>query len=201
MFLNHNTLSTRNMDHQTDLTLEKKKDKYIFDILKGPSKKVLIYGPKNKRFEHYLTSKGYNVRSFSPAKSTKQAPFPSSEFDYVIVRDYIEHVNDQELIFSEAHRILKKKAIAIFETPNVHTWFSRLIFLFTGHFGQFYGTHLTKIGHIHPLFKWNLTRFTKSRFKILKLTYPYAIIPLLRFRIPADDELFGDSMIIVLRKK
>jgi len=28
-----------------------------------------------------------------------------------------------------------------------------------------------------------------------------ALLAMLRFRIPADDELFGDSMIIVLRKK
>lgn len=57
-------------------------------------------------------------------------PYKSSFFDYVVSSQVIEHIMDTDNFITESIRILKKGGYFYVSTPNLASWFNRLIFLF-----------------------------------------------------------------------
>lgn len=57
-------------------------------------------------------------------------PYKSNYFDLVIAGDIIEHVYDTENFVNECKRILKKKGELIISTPNINSYYNRILVLF-----------------------------------------------------------------------
>lgn len=57
-------------------------------------------------------------------------PYEDSFFNSVIAAEIIEHVINPDNFLSEAKRVLKKNGYLVITTPNLASWFNRMIFLF-----------------------------------------------------------------------
>mgnify|MGYP001558945269 CR=1 FL=1 len=57
-------------------------------------------------------------------------PYKSKFFDYVINLQVIEHILNTDNFIKESKRILKKDGLLYISTPNLASWFNRIIFLF-----------------------------------------------------------------------
>src|SRR3989344_4353076 len=81
-----------------------------------------------------ISRKGVHLaqRNGIPSKAAnveKHIPFDGGFFDAVIANEIIEHLYDTDTFIEEIKRILKKRGIFIIGTPNLSSWFNRLIFL------------------------------------------------------------------------
>lgn len=97
-------------------------------------------------------------------------PFEDCSFEVVSCLEGIEHVVNQDGLLSELVRITKREGIVIISTPNISNFYSRLKFLFTGTFGQFWPhemrartTELVDLGHIHPITPHTLSYLMHAR--------------------------------------
>jgi SAM-dependent methyltransferase len=59
----------------------------------------------------------------------KKLPFKNNCFDFVFLGETIEHIWNTDLLFEEIRRILKKNGIGIITTPNLVSFFNRILFL------------------------------------------------------------------------
>ena len=67
----------------------------------------------------------------------QELPFEDGRFDCVILQEVIEHLQNPVLVIKEVHRVLKKRGIFIFFTPNMLNLSSRFHFLLSGfYFGR-----------------------------------------------------------------
>ena len=121
-------------------------------------------------------------------------------YDIIICREFIEHVHDQNKLMNVCHRLLKKNGSLLIETPNVHTWHSKLLFMFSDNVSFFRSKYIQNYDHKHPLFTWSLRQLCKKRFLIIREEFNFGVIPLLRIRFKTHFKLLGDSYDIVLRK-
>lgn len=121
-------------------------------------------------------------------------------YDIIISRELIEHVHNQHNYIQLCHRLLKKLGILIIETPNIHTWYSKLLFLFSDYLSFFRGKYISNYQHKHPLFTWSLKQLIKGKFLLEKLEFNFGVIPFLGIRFSTKRKLLGDSMNVVLRK-
>ena len=94
------------------------------------------------------------------ADMNKPLPFADEQFDAVITMEGIEHIANYQGFISEVARITKQGGIVILTTPNISCFYSRLMFMCTGNFFQFWpaqsyvNVHHEEIfdyGHITPL--------------------------------------------------
>jgi len=58
------------------------------------------------------------------------ANFKNNFFDLIFCNQVLEHVLYPEKCLHECHRILKKNGTMVFTTPNLASWFNRLLLLF-----------------------------------------------------------------------
>ena len=121
-------------------------------------------------------------------------------YDIVIAREIIAHVHDQNKFMEFCYNLLRKDGLLLLETSNVHTWHSKLLFLFSDYLSFFRGKYIENYEHKHPLFTWSLEQLTKGKFRLERKEFNFGVIPLLRIRFNTKRKLFGDSFNIVLRK-
>ena len=115
-----------------------------------------------------LRSSGYDVAQadinderadYVHANMEQRLPFEDACFDAVLCLEGIEHVTTQQQLLAELVRVTRPGGVITISTPNVSNLYSRLNFLFTGHYYQFDpgafgfatpGAMLDK-GHIAPV--------------------------------------------------
>ena len=94
------------------------------------------------------------------ADMNKKLPFADEQFDAVISMEGIEHIINYEGFVSELSRVTRRGGIIILTTPNISCFYSRLMFLCTGNFFQFWPAQgfvnvnrkeIFDFGHINPL--------------------------------------------------
>ncbi len=129
--------------------------------------KILDIPAGNGRLAKRLKSEGHKVISvdinkerndFLYADMESTLPFQDKEFNLIICLKGLEHVVNPTKLISELSRICKTNKRIIISIPNIQNCYSRIVFLFTGHFFQFrpenchYQTKGNKIdqGHISP---------------------------------------------------
>jgi len=56
--------------------------------------------------------------------------YDDNTFDLVVASEIIEHVSDPDHLILESKRVLKNNGILVIKTPNLASWFNRLIVLF-----------------------------------------------------------------------
>lgn len=90
--------------------------------------KVDVYGMElSKTAIKMAKSNGIKVKK---GDLNNRWPYKSSFFDYVVSSQVIEHIMDTDNFITESIRTLKKGGYFYVSTPNLASWFNRLIFLF-----------------------------------------------------------------------
>jgi len=94
------------------------------------------------------------------ADMNKKLPFSDEQFDVVVSMEGIEHIINYQGFISELSRITQRGGIIILTTPNISCFYSRLMFMCTANFFQFWpaqgfvnvnGEETFDYGHITPL--------------------------------------------------
>jgi SAM-dependent methyltransferase len=118
--------------------------------------------------------------------------------DMIISIEVIERVHNPRRLLKLMHRILEDNGRLILTVTNNQNWFARLIYLFKGSFPVFPNLDSSRV---LPCFLWQIRALTRDIFDIEKITYNRSVIPLIRLRIPFKSLLFGENVILVLKKK
>lgn len=91
-------------------------------------------------------------------------------FDCIICIEVIEHVENHWDLSRSIQKMLKTGGSAIFSTPNITSWYSRLYFLFNGKFHQFDKDDLS-YGHINPISQFHIdTVLKKTNWTEIEIT-------------------------------
>jgi len=69
----------------------------------------------------------------SPDLNTIQLDLEDNSADFVLLCEVIEHLYNPDLVLSECRRVLKKNGTLVLTTPNLASWFNRIL-LVTGYF-------------------------------------------------------------------
>lgn len=73
------------------------------------------------------SAKGFEV---AQADVSQELPFATGSFDCVIFGETIEHLIDPDFALEEISRVLSLHGTLILTTPNLASWFNRLLLLF-----------------------------------------------------------------------
>lgn len=164
----------KNLLIKADLGLHEQVAEKIQEVLK-PKSKILDLGAGEGAMSKRLTDLNYEVVSIDVNKDEfkcEEATFYQvdfnnpeavssltekfeSHFDLVLGMEVIEHVENPWQYTRLLKKMLKDKGYLLITTPNITSWLSRIIFLFTGQFHQFSDIDLD-YGHIAPISEWEL---------------------------------------------
>ena len=91
-------------------------------------------------------------------------------FDAVLGIEVIEHLENPWEYIRLLKKLLKPDGYLFITTPNISSWLSRFVFLFTGQFISFNDKSYYDYGHISPISGWELTKILeKEKFKQIKI--------------------------------
>lgn len=99
----------------------------IFASLVNKSLGIQVYGTEiNKTALSESKKNGVNA-VYSDIE--KKWPFKNNFFDVVSGIEILEHVTNPDFFILESKRVLKKNGVLIITTPNLASWFNRIILL------------------------------------------------------------------------
>lgn len=93
-------------------------------------------------------------------------PVADGRFSTVIATEVIEHLENPWQFVRELHRVAAPGGVAVISTPNLANIFTRAWFLLTGRLYNFLETSYRDIGHITPVYLWNLERMVEDAFDL-----------------------------------
>ena len=102
------------------------------DISSNPDSKILDIGGY-KVFEKMLADKfGFNnIETYATNDlNIDKFIFADDTFDLVILGEVIEHLYDPDVLLRECNRILKKNGVLLITTPNLTSWYNRILLFF-----------------------------------------------------------------------
>lgn len=104
----------------------------------------------------------------SPEEIEKFISSNQEKFDGVLGVEVIEHVENPWEYIRSLKRLVKPGGYIFVSTPNINSWYSRMVYLFTGLFPSFVDADL--MGHINPITPWELELIArKSNLEVLKI--------------------------------
>ena len=131
-------------------------------------------------------------------------PYENNSFDLVTAIEIIEHIENPYQFIREVHRVLKPRGKLVLTTPNVTNWYSRLLYLFSLKFANFFDKEDyldLGAGHITPIFPATIKMLIKDKFKIINIIYNRTHIPILNINLPIKRcRLLGEITILKLEK-
>lgn len=132
-----------------------------------PGDRILDVPAGNGRFADRMREHGFvvtcgdiNAERPDYVAVNMEAPFPfvDESFDFVVCMEGVEHVLSPANLLGELSRVVKPGGEVIISLPNVQSFYSRLVYLFTGYFYNFgpdmiVQTHGAAVdrGHISPI--------------------------------------------------
>lgn len=142
-------------------------------------------------------------------------PYENGVFDGIVCMETLEHVWNVGQCLCEFFRVLKPGGSMIISVPNITSLFSRMIFLFSGQFANFYDTHDSCVDrngidrHIMPLPSWIVKRLLKKAgFTVEATAYsnggieiPTRQRPWKKYVFLPHTALCGNSLILKARKR
>jgi SAM-dependent methyltransferase len=118
----------------------------------------------------------------------------------VLALEVLEHLENPSRFVREVGRLLVPGGVAVFSTPNIVSWKSKLRFLFSNEFELFFASRVRDAfsteagGHISPLLPWMLDFFFEQAGLVReRVTYTRSIFGLRSPRL-------GTCMIVRARK-
>jgi SAM-dependent methyltransferase len=110
-----------------------------------------------------------NEIRFSQGDLNQGLPFGNRSFDYVVILEVIEHLEDPYFILNEINRVLKLEGKLILSTPNIMNIKSRIRFLFEGGF-DFFREPLIEQSKKDPIFGRHIFpwRFQELEYLLFK---------------------------------
>jgi 2-polyprenyl-3-methyl-5-hydroxy-6-metoxy-1,4-benzoquinol methylase len=187
----------------------------FIDLLRDQKRgKMLDVGAGTGALSRKLKSEGFDVTACDinpsnfrsegiPCKTAnlnKAFPFSEAEFDYIVSAEVIEHIENPWFFLRELHRITKPGGTVILSTPNLHNWYVRLYFALTSRMFNFMSSY-EKIGHITPIFVWNLERMAEGKFDLERVTTSHSIVPGTSIPLPFAGLFFGQCIVVKMRRK
>lgn len=127
-------------------------------------------------------------------------PFADAEFAVVVATEVIEHLENPWQFIRELYRITKPDGVVIISTPNLANVYTRLWFALTGRLFNFLESAYQGIGHITPVYLWNLRRMAEAKFDLEEVLVNASPIPRTRMRLPSRSRLFGQCIVVKLRR-
>lgn len=98
----------------------------------------------------------YYALNFNDSEAVKKFMKENHEaFDAVLGIEVIEHVENPWQYIRDLKSLVKPGGHIIISTPNVSSWFGRMVYLLTGQFPSFFDPDL--VGHINPITPWELS--------------------------------------------
>lgn len=140
----------------------------------------------------------------------QRLPYADGQFDYVCLVETLEHLRNPGLCLAELGRVLRPGGDLFLSLPNLTALPSRLIFLLSGQYHNFYDADWScsyESGadrHILPLPQWVVERFLRHagfairtvRYSVGGLEIPRRKRPWLKLVLFPRHRLLGNSVII-----
>jgi SAM-dependent methyltransferase len=136
----------------------------------------------------------------SKADLNDPLPYSNEEFDAVVCTEVIEHLENPWALLRELHRITRPRGVVILSTPNLDNVFVRAWYLVSGKLYNFMESSYRDIGHITPVFGWNLERMVEKRFSVEYRTYNANWVPRTSVTLPGRSRLMGQCLVVKLRR-
>ncbi|WP_083494627.1 class I SAM-dependent methyltransferase [Pyrodictium occultum] len=114
------------------------RDSKLLDIGCGDGSLTILIANKLKVSEIYCIDVDENALSIANKKgiitfkldiSRDDLPFPENTFDLCLMLDVIEHLENPDHALREAYRVLKRGGYLLITTPNMASWYNRLLLL------------------------------------------------------------------------
>ncbi len=88
------------------------------------------YGVDYSKYKIEKASKLYHKKHFKFCNLETGIPHKDAMFDVVYSGEVIEHIYNPDFMLEECNRVMKTGGILIITTPNLQTWYNRILFLF-----------------------------------------------------------------------
>jgi SAM-dependent methyltransferase len=128
-------------------------------------------------------------------------PFDDGQFQVVVCTEVIEHLENPWFFMRELYRVTKPGGVVVISTPNLSNLYVRAWYALTGRLYNFLDSAYKHIGHITPVHLWNLERMAEGKFDVEVVTVNASPIPKTRFRLPTRSLMFGQCVIVKLRRR
>ena len=142
----------------------------------GPGARVLDLGAGEGALSQRLIDAGFDVHAVElvPGRHRSSAPCnqmdlnrPFAElsgqlFELVVAIEVIEHLENPRHFIRECLRVVSPRGHLLVTSPNVHSWYSRIHFLRTGHLTWFDEKDYVESGHITPIFSWQMSQIARE---------------------------------------
>lgn len=92
--------------------------------------KVKLHGVDYSEYKLKKARKLKLPAKFAWCNLEKEIPYPARTFDVVYSGEVIEHIYNPDFMLEECARVLKKGGILMISTPNLQSWYNRVLFLF-----------------------------------------------------------------------
>jgi SAM-dependent methyltransferase len=128
-------------------------------------------------------------------------PFSDGEFGAVVATEVIEHLENPWMFVRELYRITRPGGVVVISTPNLGNLYARIWYALTGRLYNFMGTSYRDLGHITPVYLWNLERMIEDKFDLEAVTVNASPVPRTRLLLPTRSRLFGQCIVVKLRRR
>jgi len=187
----------------------------VIELLRPVARgKLLDVGAGDGTLASRLRTEGFQVsavdlitRDFQPrdieirvGNLNSGIPYADGEFDAAVATEVIEHLENPWMFIRELHRITRPGGTVVISTPNMDSVFVRAWFALTGRLYNFMEASYRSIGHISPIYLWNLKRMIEGKFELEAVTVNASPIPKIGFRLPTRSLLFGQCIVVKLRR-
>ena len=102
------------------------------DIAVNKAAKILDIGGYSVFEDMMIDRYGFeNLKTFAtPNLNVDTLDFENNSFDLIILGEVIEHLYDPDIILQECSRILKPNGVLLITTPNLLSWYNRILMVF-----------------------------------------------------------------------
>lgn len=153
-----------------------KKDSLVLDVGCGTGIRTSKLKQKTKRItgldlKNFVKEKYKSDFKLVLGDGTK-IPFRDKHFDFVTCWDVIEHVEKDELLLREIHRVLKPGGLLLMSTPNRDRLSNRIIRIFKDiKYPYYLGTNMDWEGDV-----WHLREYREEELEKMATKIGYEVV-------------------------
>jgi SAM-dependent methyltransferase len=128
-------------------------------------------------------------------------PFADGEFAVVVATEVVEHLENPWMFVRELYRITRPGGVVVLSTPNLGNVYTRLWYALTGRLYNFMDPSYRDLGHVTPVYLWNLERMVEDKFDLETVTVNASPVPRTRLQLRTRSRLFGQCIVVKLRRR